>query len=126
MSLNDLAIVDANQFTTDTDSGFGVDFIMYQADLTEVALRGTTARHHTGYDTDGVRISSSNAHVAVSEIEMTSKGIVVRNAKGNVDLLRRRVRVPDSSGQQREYIVDEQFPDESIGIVVLALTDYEV
>ena len=121
MSLLKQAQLDIEQITTNYATGFAVIALMYLSNGTAVEVKGTTARHYLAFDTDGVKISSLNAHVSFSEKTLTDAGVTVRNANSTVDLLGKRVQIRDSAEVLRDYVVVEQYPDETIGLIVLIL-----
>tara|TARA_R110001599_G_scaffold228775_3_gene428017 strand:- start:115 stop:528 length:414 start_codon:yes stop_codon:yes gene_type:complete len=125
MGLLEQAKKDIEQITTNLD-GFGLRFeISIKAD-SEIFVEaiGTTARHFMSFDTDGIRVSSKNVHVSVSEKTLLTAGVVVRNSGHEVDLLHRVIRITHSSGNLRYYVVNEQYPDETVGLIVLILGTY--
>jgi hypothetical protein len=85
---------------------------------------GTTARHHQSFDTDGVKVSSRNIHVSVAEKQFIAAGYPIRNVNGDVAIQGHRVAVADSTGTVKNYVVREQYPDETIGLIVLILGAY--
>ena len=49
----------------------------------------------------------------------------VRNTKDQVDLEDHRVTVKDSTGFDQMYVIDQSWPDETLGNIVCILSDYE-
>jgi len=125
MGLLKQAQKDIEQITTNDATGFAVVAYMYLSNGTIAKVKGTTARHYLGFDTDGVKISSLNAHVSFSEKTLTDAGVTVRNSAGEVNLLGKRVQINDSADVLRDYVVVEQYPDETIGLIVLILGSAE-
>jgi hypothetical protein len=121
----DMAKADIERITGDL-GGFGksMTFTNLATPPVTITVTGTTARHHQSFDTDGVKVSSRNIHVSVSEKQFTDQSYPVRNASGDVALQGHRVAVADSTGVVKNYVVREQYPDETIGLIVLILWTY--
>ena len=91
-----------------------------------LSLTGFATKHHISFDSDGLPINGKNAHVTVDEKFLVDNGYPVRNSGGEVSLLKYKVSVPDSSGLVKNYVVKENFPDETLGLIVLILGDYKL
>ena len=115
---------EALAITTSLD-GWAVEMTFTAPDLTTAAITGLHTKHHMGFDTDGNRVSAKNAHVSFSEKVLTDLAYPVRNAKGEVTLIGHLVAVKDSTGFVKNYIIRETYPDETIGLIVCILGDYE-
>lgn len=92
--------------------------------LTTIAITGYATKHWINFDTDGLPINAKNAHVCVDESLLITLGYPTRNAKGEVNLRNHIVSYPDSSGTLKKHVVNEQYPDETLGLIVLILGDY--
>ena len=125
MSLLDTAKASIQRITTDTN-GFGVSMVMIAPDGTTKTVTGLHTKHHINVDTDGDQVNSKNAHISISEAVLTSVGYPVRNADQEVNLKGHRVNVADSTGIVKNYVIQEWFPDERIGLIVCILGDYEL
>ncbi len=90
-----------------------------------ISLTGFATKHHINFDSYGLPINSKNAHVTIDENYLTNNGYVCRNSKGEISLQKHRVSFPDSSNVIKNYIVKENFPDETLGLIVLILGDYK-
>lgn len=123
MGLLDQARIDLEQISGNTND-FGVE-ITINKDNVDYVVTGFHTKHHTGYDTDGVRISTKIASVGFSEKKLTDLGCTVRNAKDEVLLNKSLVNVKDSTGDVKSYICRESYPDEALGFIILILGDYE-
>ena len=91
-----------------------------------LTLTGLATKHHLNFNSDGLPINSKNVHICIDEDVLTAAGYPVRNAKGEVNLLKHRVSFPDNTGVIKNYVVNENFPDETLGLIVLILSDYKV
>lgn len=90
-----------------------------------ISLTGFATKHHINFDSDGLPINSKNAHVTIDENYLLDNDYPVRNSKGEVSLMKHRISVPDSTGVVRNYVVKENFPDETLGLIVLILGDFK-
>lgn len=72
----------------------------------------------------GMIINTKNPSVVFSEANMPTD-YPVRNDDGEVAMIGDRVTMADSTGIQKEYIVQQNIPDETIGLITLILGDYE-
>lgn len=124
MGLLETAKQDIQNFTSNLE-GFGVE-ITLTAPTAEVAIvNGLHTKHHLGYNTEGVQVNTKNAHVSISEQLLVDAGYPVRSASGEVNLTGHLVDVKDSTGLVKNYVIREWFPDETIGLIVCILGDYE-
>lgn len=106
--------------------GFDEDIVLKTPDgATSYEVKGSASKHHINFDSDGNPINSKNAHICIVESSLIDLGIQTRNASGEVNLLKWRVDYPDSTGQIRNYIIDQTFPDETVGGVVCILGDFQ-
>ncbi|RKZ46223.1 MAG: hypothetical protein DRQ42_04870 [Gammaproteobacteria bacterium] len=107
-----------------TKGGFESDITIKTADgsLT-VSLTGFATKHHISFDTDGTLINAKNAHICISEIELNKLSFPVR-VDEEVMLLNCIVTFADSSSVIKTYIVRENYPNETLGLIVCILGDY--
>lgn len=126
MGLMDRARKDLEKITTDDSScGFAVP-ATFTNPLGETAtVNCLHTVHHSSIDSEGVDISSKIASVAVSEDVLNAAGYTTRNAKGVVTFEDHRVDVADHTGNVRNYICREKYPDSNLGLFVVYLTDYD-
>lgn len=89
-----------------------------------IAITGWCFKHHISFDSDGNQVNTKNARATIEEDVLVANSYPVRNAKSEISLLRHLVSFKDSSGIVKNYIVRENFPDETLGIIVLILGDY--
>ena len=114
---------DWQRFSSDLN-GWGVE-ITLTAPTAEVAnIAGLGTNHHIGIDTDGNPINTKNAHITISEQLLVDAGYPVR-VNNEVSLLQHRVSYKDSTGVTKEYVIEETFPDETIGMITCILNDFE-
>lgn len=125
-SLREQAKDDWQRFTSDPD-GFGtsINFLAPAPGNETADIVGLATKHHLGIDSDGVPINTKNTHVSVSEQLLIDAGYPVRDAEDEVAMLRHRVKFEDSTGTEKEYAIQEMFPDETVGILTFILGDFE-
>jgi hypothetical protein len=124
MGLIEQAQIDIREITSNLND-FGVAMKLIAPNLTELDLVGLHTKHHLGYDQDGKMVNTKNAHVSFSEDILVDASYPYRNASGEVNLKGHKVIVKDSTRNDVEYIIREWFPDETIGLIVCILGDYE-
>jgi hypothetical protein len=83
-----------------------------------------TSKHHINFDSDGLPINSKNVHVSLDEADLVSQNYNPRNINNEVALINHLVNVKDSTGNLRNYVVIENFPDETLGLITCILGDY--
>lgn len=126
MSLIAQAKADIEKITGNTgEFAKGMTFTSPTPPGQTAVVNGLHTKHHLGVDTDGAEVNAENAHVSVSEKALTDEGYTVRNAEGEVDLKDHKVTVKDSTGVNITYVIREWFQNETIGLIVCILGDYE-
>jgi hypothetical protein len=128
MGLYDDCIRDAARYTSDAISGFGVPVTFTDSNGVSVTVNALHAKHHTAVDDNGALVSSKTANVSVSEsvLKEASPSFLIRDpSTKNVVMKGYKVVVKDSSGQTCYYKIMQQFPDETIGLLVFTLMDYK-
>lgn len=124
MGLLEQAKKDIKDITTNLD-GWGVSIVFTAPDDSTVTIRGLHTKHHMAIDEDGHRVNSKNAHISFAEESLTDAAYIVRDASGSVNLTGHRVTVKDSTGIDKNYVIREVFPDETIGLIACILGDFE-
>lgn len=132
MSLIEDAINDAAEITGD-DTEFGVNILLQSDNEISCEVVGLKTKHHLGMDAMGNRINTKKASVTISEknIYAANPDYPVRNSNPSsriyqeVEMIGHRVDVIDSTGIVKKYKVAETYPDESLGLIVLILEDWE-
>lgn len=122
MSLLAQAKADIEQITSNSNE--------WTSELSFVAPTGETAvinglhtKHHLAFDTDGRPVNSKNAHISFSESLLSNLEYPVRNDAGEVHLKNHMVTVKDSTGLDKNYLIAQWIPDETIGFIVCILSD---
>lgn len=115
---------DAKKYVT--RGGFEENITLKSADgLKTIETTGFVSKHWINFDTDGNGVNTKNAHICIDEDLLTEGGYPVRNSDKEVHLKGHKVSTPDSSGVIKEYVIKEWFPDETLGLIVCILGDYE-
>ena len=115
--------LDVQKITSDLND-FPVPITMIAPTGETLVLTAIHTKHHLGIDTDGNIINSKKASIAFSEALLLPP-YPVRNVNEEVDLEGHKVIAKDSTGVDKTYSVQQQFPDEMIGLLVLILEDFE-
>lgn len=118
-----LAKRDSQRFIT--QQGFEENIVLQTPDgNTTLQTTGWNTKHWIKFVTDGLDVNAKNAHICLSETDLTSKGYPVRNSEQEVFLRNHRVDVVDSSGVSKLYVINEWFPNETLGLIVCILGDF--
>lgn len=123
MSLLDQAKEDI-QDITGSASEFGRSMVFVAPNNSQATVTGLHSKHYLGVDTDGNMINTKNAHVSISEHFLNLQNYPVR-VDGKVKMKGHKVTVVDSTGSSVTYKIREAFPNETIGLIVCILGDYE-
>lgn len=124
MSLRDQAKADIQQITSNSDE-WGIEISLTAPTSETCTIIGLHSKHHLATDTDGSKVNSKNASISISEQLLIDNEYPVRNNKGEVSLKKHKVLVKDSTGITKQYVINEWFPDETIGLIVCILEDFE-
>lgn len=125
MGIIDRARADIQRITSDTN-GFAVDITLIAPDSTTASFAGLSTKHHLAVDQmTGEVVSSRTASISFSEVIAAAAGYTIRNSENEVDLRNHRAQVKDSTGAVRNYVIDKWIPDETLGLIVCILGDYE-
>ena len=124
MSGNLIALARKDARNIITKGGFEVDIQLQtpQGDLT-IDVTGFGTKHFVNFDSDGLPINTKNVHICVSESDLIALTYPVRNAKEEVSLLNHKVVFKDSTGTDRSYKINENYPDEVLGLITCVLSD---
>lgn len=90
-----------------------------------IEIMGWGVKHHISFDSDGNQVNTKNARATIDEDVLVANAYPVRNAKGEVSMIGHLISFADSSKVIKTYRVRESFPDETLGLIVLTLGDYE-
>jgi len=124
--LTEQAKSDWQRFSSDPDAwGISISFQAPGPGNENADIVGLATKHHITIDTDGVAINSKNTHISVSEQLLVDEGYPVRDGSQEVAMLRHRVKYTDSTGVEKEYAIQEMFPDETVGMITFILGDFE-
>jgi hypothetical protein len=124
MGLVDRAKNDWQRFTSNPDE-FGVSIsIETPTHTNQTNIVGLATKHHIAIDPDGNLVNGKNAHVSFSEQLLTDVSYPVR-VNNEVELLGHIVKWADSTGQIKQYVINEWYQDETVGMIVCILGDYE-
>lgn len=108
-----------------TKGGFEVDIRLQTPQSDKIVdVTGYGTKHFINFDSDGLPINTKNVHICISEDDLVALTYPVRNAKNEVSLLNHIVIFKDSTGSEKTYKVNENYPDEVLGLIVCILSDY--
>lgn len=123
-SLLSAARKDAKRYVK--EGGFQEDiFLSTPSGHIGVNITGLKSKHHFEYESDGTLLNDRNAHICIDEDDLAAENYPVRDSNGEINLINHRVRATDSSGEEKNYIIKENLPDETLGLIVCLLGDFE-
>lgn len=119
------AIADAKRFSQGT---WGVDITLTApAPGSQVAnIRGFGSKHHLKIDPDtGLPVNSNNIHVSFPESSiLDANPDYPTRVNGEIYIKDHLVSFADAAGNVGNFQIDEQFPDETIDLIVCILGVY--
>jgi len=121
----DIARRDAQRYVTTGGFADEITLTTPSNDKT-ITISGLASKHFINFDSDGNSINSKNAHITISETVLKDNSYPVRNARDEVTLIKHKVAVKDSTGDVKNYVILENFPDETLGLIVCILGDYTI
>lgn len=125
---------DLQRITTDTNE-FAVPVLFSVTDgvtITSVTCNAIATKHNivvdetTGLVSTGLMTNGRNVRIAVSELALKALSYPVRTVNNFVSLIGHTVTWKDVSNVQITYVIREQYPDETTGLIVLQLGNYGV
>lgn len=106
--------------------GFGETItISNPSDGKTLIVEGLHSKHFIQFDSEGNPMNSKNAHISIIESDLIGAEIETRKANGNIDIRHLVVSVSDSTGIQKTYCINENWPSETTGLIVCVLGDYK-
>lgn len=127
MSLQEQIILDVARITSDPN-GFNVpvSFIATTGETAQIYAPGNEIGRKIDSGT-GVIVNSKNASIVFSEMVLLAANpdYPVRNAGKEISMVGHRISFPNSTGEVKNYIVQETPPDETVGLITLLLGDFE-
>ncbi len=124
MGFYDQVKKDIEQITSNTDE-WAVVITFISPDSVTATITGLRSKIHLGVDTDGAAVNSRKAHISFSEKFLIDAGYPVRNDAGEVAIVGHRVNVADSTGVIKKYVIQNVYPDETIGLIPCTLEDFK-
>lgn len=107
---------DIQDITSNADE-FGVEMTISNG-TDSITVVGLHAKRHLMDDTDGNNISTRKSYVSFSESLMTGYPVRINNV---VSMIGHTVTVPDSTGTRYTYVINQSYPDETVGLIVCIL-----
>lgn len=111
---------------TSSLAGFGVRITLTShVNGVTKTVTGIHNKHHLSIDGDGNQVHSKNATIAIHEEVLNDVDYPVRDKNKEVAMIKDEVTVKDSTGVDKNYRIKSQMPDESFGLLVFVLEDFE-
>lgn len=124
MSLYDQAKADIAQITSNS-AEWGTDITIEDRAGNTCVIKGIWSKHHLGVDTEGNRVNTRNAHVSFHENQTIAQGWNIRNSETEVNIIGYKMYLVDSTGELKSYVIKQSFPNETTGLIVCILGQYE-
>lgn len=128
MNMMDIARRDARTFVTSKSGGFAVDAVLIDTNDTQASLPMLHSSTYITYNEDrAAMVNMKGAHLCFSEAELKeiAPTYVLRNTIGEVEMTGHKCVVKDSTGEVKTYQVKEHWPDETLGLIVCILGQFE-
>lgn len=125
MGLIERARRDINRIITNSSDGPGQSITLTSPDGVVLNLTGLHKKIRLGVDTEGNIVNSKTATVTISDKVLADANYPYRDPGNEVDLNNHLVSVADITGLQCSYIMQSWHPDETLGIIVCYLQDYQ-
>jgi len=115
----DCAISDTKAFSQQREGTF-------KAPSGETAtVSGLSSKHNLSVDAaTGQPVSSENIHFSVAESLLIAESYPTRDTKDQVVMLNHLITFKDSRGVETQYVVLENYPDQTLGLIVMILGKY--
>lgn len=106
---------------------FSTSITITKPDLSaSIVVKGLAMKHHMEFDlSSGNTTNSKNAHITISEQPLVDAGFIIRDSNDEVDLKEYQVDYIDSTGFSEKYVINQYFPDETVGLIVCILGEFE-
>lgn len=125
MNIIEQARRDVLRITTNP-AEFGTPVFFTAPDTSTAVIVARTNKHHLSIDPEtGGAVNAKKATLSIAEEALVLVGYKVRNAKNVVDLKGHIVSWADSTGLSAKYIIRETWPDETLGLIVCVLGDFQ-
>lgn len=125
MSLHDIARADIATITQN-DSEWGKPMTLYAPTGETLAIKGLHTFHSLGFDAQKQKFANTpNGHINFTEQQLVDGGYPYTNSDGDVDLSNHKVSVNDSEGILQTYILEQWFPDKTVGLIMCILGLYD-
>ncbi len=118
------AIQDVKRFS---QGDFSVEISFTTPDESKtVTVDGLVTRHNLSVNPEtGGYVNARNVHCAVAESVLKDAGYTTRNAGGEIDLTDHKVKWTDATETEKEYIVAETMPSDTVGLIIFILNDFD-
>lgn len=116
---------DANKYAT--AGGYENNITLSTPDgATTITTTGLATEHFINFVTDGLDANTKNAHITISEADLIAKNYPYTNSSNEVLMRDHRVTVAHAQRGNMEYVITEQFPNATTGLIVCILGLWQV
>lgn len=106
---------------------WSTELIFVAPNAETATVQGFGSKHHLKIDPDtGIPVNSVNIHASVAEsvILDANAAYPTRNANGEIFLKDHLVSFADASGTVKQYKINENFPNETLDLIVCVLGEF--
>lgn len=118
MTLSEIAIRDAQNIVKNAVD-FALPIRLTSPNATVLNINALQTKHHNGMDGDGFKVSARQHSIVVSEKDLENYPYL--NPSGDISFKNHTVQTTDSAGKTELFLVQDWFPDRTVGIIVLIL-----
>ncbi len=118
------AITDMKRFS---QGEWSTELIFTAPNAETATVQGFGSKHHLSIDPEtGIPVNSSNIHVSVAESVILDENAAypTRDSNDEIYLKDHLVSFADSSGTVKQYKINENFPNETLDLIVCILGEY--
>lgn len=92
-----------------------------------IDVQALTTSHRLSVDPEtGMLVNAKNIHFSVSERTLNELGYPVRDANNEVSMRGHKVAFPDAVGVDGMYVIDQSWPNATLGVLVFILGGSDV
>lgn len=125
MGLMDQAKADIKRISSDLN-GFARSLSFVSKDGSQSAtINGLHSNINLWMNTQGEAVTTSKVHISFSESLLNDMNYTTRDADNKCLLKDHLVTVVDGTGKAVKYVIDQVWPDDTVGFIVCLLGAYE-
>lgn len=120
MNITQLAIRDSQSIVSNSND-FGEPVKLTSATGQVLNLTAIVNKHYTGMDSDGFKVSAKQHSAVISENYLIESYYDYLTNLGEISFKGHTIETTDSANEKSLYLIQDWFPDRTVGIIVLIL-----